>query len=283
VFERALLWGSLWDAVREAELAPREFLETGVKFVPAEKDEELAQSVMGHVTTALHRYANASVHGELLPKVEAVTEEWMMHAPEQDFRILGFRGLRGVAESEEARRKLSELLDGKLKVPGVELRPLDRWTIVTALIAMSDPRAEAVLAAEQKRDASGDGKKYAYMAQAARPDSKMKRQYFDDYLHNASREEDWIAQSLRAFNYWNQSELTLPYLKPALEALPQIKRERKIFFLLGWLEAFLGGQQSASAQEQVREFLGRNDLDADLRLKILETSDELDRTVKIRN
>jgi aminopeptidase N len=283
VFERALLWGSLWDAVREAELAPREFLETGVKFVPAEKDEELAQSVMGHVTTALQRYANASVHRELLPKVEAVTEEWMMHAPEQDFRILGFRGLRGVAESEEARRKLRELLDGKLKVPGVELRPLDRWTIVTALIAVSDPQAEAVLAAEQKRDASGDGKKYAYMAQAARPDSKTKRQYFDDYLHNASREEDWIAQSLRAFNYWNQSELTLPYLKPALEALPQIKRERKIFFLLGWLEAFLGGQQSAAAQQQVREFLGRNDLDADLRLKILETSDELDRTVKIRN
>jgi aminopeptidase N len=102
-------------------------------------------------------------------------------------------------------------------------------------------------------------------------------------VHNASREEDWIAQSLRAFNYWNQSELTLPYLKPALEALPQIKRERKIFFLLGWLEAFLGGQQSAAAQQQVREFLGRNDLDADLRLKILETSDELDRTVKIRN
>jgi len=97
-----------------------------------------------------------------------------------------------------------------------------------------------------------------------------------------SRPEDWVEQSLVAFNYWNQTELTLPYLKPALDALPQIKRERKIFFVLGWLNAFIGGQQSAAAQAQLREFLTGAALDKDLQLKILEVSDELDRTVKIR-
>ena len=71
-------------------------------------------------------------------------------------------------------------------------------------------------------------------------------------------------------------------MKPALEALPQIKRERKIFFVLAWLNAFIGGQQSAAAQAEVREFLSAAALDKDLQLKILEVSDELDRTVKIR-
>jgi aminopeptidase N len=120
------------------------------------------------------------------------------------------------------------------------------------------------------------------MAQAARPDAATKQEYFNDYLHDPSRSEDWIAQSLGPFNYWNQSELTQPYLKPALDALPQIKRDRKIFFLLGWLNAFIGGQQSLAAQAQVRDFLATAPLDKDLRLKILEVSDELDRTVKIR-
>jgi aminopeptidase N len=234
------------------------------------------------VVVVLHRYVSPSVRGELRPKAEALAEEWM-HSSDQDFRILGFRGLRTVAESEEARAKLREILDGKLKVPGVELRPLDRWTIVAVLMAMNDPQAEAVFAAEQKRDTSGEGKKYAYMAQAARPDEKTKQRYFDDYLHNTTREEDWIVLSLRAFNYWSQSELTLPYLRPALEALPQIKRERKIFFLLDWLGAFLNGQQSAAAREQVHGFLDRGNVEADLQLKILEMSDELDRTVKIRS
>jgi aminopeptidase N len=101
-------------------------------------------------------------------------------------------------------------------------------------------------------------------------------------LHNASRPEDWIAESLGEFKYWNQSALTEPSLRPALEALPEIKRDRKIFFLVGWLDAFLDGQQSASAQAEVHQYLRTAALDEDLRLKILQAVDELDRTVMIR-
>jgi aminopeptidase N len=282
VFERTLLWGSLWDSVREAEFAPREFLELALRNLPAETDEDLAQSLIGHVATGLHRYVNKNVRTQIVPRVETLAAERMMHSEEQDFRIIWFRALRAIAESPEGRAQLKDLLNSKTSVPGVELRPLDRWTMVTALIALNDPDADSLLAAEQKRDSTGDGQKYAYVAQAARPDGVSKQKYFNDYLHDPSRPEDWVEQSLGAFNYWNQAELTLPYLKPALDALPQIKRERKIFFVLGWLNAFIGGQQSVAAQAQLREFLNTATLGKDLQLKILEVSDELDRTVKIR-
>jgi len=282
VFERALLWGSLWDGVREAEFAPREFVELALRRLPNERDEEVAQSLIGHVTTGLHRYVGAEVRKQIVPGAEKTATEQMEHAEEKDFRIIWFRALRAVAEGEEGRARLKELLSGKLTVPGVELRPLDRWTMVTALIALGDPEADAYLAAEQKRDSTGDGLKYAYVAQAARPDAATKKRYFDEYLHDASRPEDWIESSLGAFNYWNESELTEPYLRPALEALPQMKRERKIFFVLGWLNAFVAGQQSAGALAEVREFLQSGTVDEDLRLKILEVMDELERTVKIR-
>jgi aminopeptidase N len=282
VFERTLLWGSLWDSVRGADLAPRDFVELALRLLPAETDESLAQNLIGHVTTALHRYVSPNVRADIVSRAEALASSQMLHSSSQDLRIIWFRALRAIAERPQGRAQLKDLLAGKLTVPGVELRPLDRWTIVTALIALHDADAETLLAAEQKRDSSGDGQKYAYMAQAARPESASKQHYFEDYLHDSSRPEDWIEQSLGPFNYWNQSELTLPYLKPALEALPQIKRERKIFFALGWLNAFIGGQQSEAAQAQVQEFLNTATLDKDLRLKILEVSDDLDRTVKIR-
>ncbi len=154
--------------------------------------------------------------------------------------------------------------------------------MVDALIAFGDPEAEKVFAAERERDHTGDGLKYAYVAEAARPDAETKKKYFDDYLHNANRPEDWVEQSLGAFNYWNESELTAPYLKPALEALPQVKNERKIFFVLAWLGAFIGGQQSAASDAAVHDWLKTASIDPDLRLKVLEVVDELDRTVKIR-
>jgi aminopeptidase N len=61
-----------------------------------------------------------------------------------------------------------------------------------------------------------------------------------------------------------------------------VKRQRKIFFVNGWLSSFVATQTSPEAQKIVNEFLARPDLDPDLRLKVLEVKDELDRTVRIR-
>jgi aminopeptidase N len=180
--------------------------------------------------------------------------------------------------------RLKALLEetGSELIPGIVLRPLDRWNMVTTLVALNDPDADKFLAREKERDHSTDGQKYAYMAEAARPDAATKKKYFDDYTKNVERPEDWVQTSLGVFNYWNQSILTQPYIESALQVLPQIKRERKIFFLVAWLDAFIGGQQSASSDQIVHHYLDTAQIEPDTRLKILQAVDELDRTVKIR-
>jgi aminopeptidase N len=282
LFERTLLWGSLWDALREAQLPPRDYLVLTHDLLPRERDESLTQSLTGHTATALHRYVSQETRFQFGPRLETMAMDRMMHAQEPGLRIIWFRTFRAVAETEFGRDGLKQLLAGKAQVPGVQLRPLDRWSMVTALVALHDASADTLFAAERERDHSGDGLKYAYVAEAARPDGSTKKKYFDDYLHNADRPEDWVEQSLSAFNYWNQSDLTLPYLKRALKALPQVKRERKIFFVLAWLGAFIGGQQSAKADQEVHSWLNGGKVDPDLKLKVLEVVDELDRTVRIR-
>ncbi len=68
-----------------------------------------------------------------------------------------------------------------------------------------------------------------------------------------------------------------------MKELPNHKRNRKIFFINGWLSAFIGGQRSEEALAIVNKFLADNpDLDRDLRLKILENVDVIERAVKIR-
>jgi aminopeptidase N len=282
LLQRALLWGSLWDSVRNSELAPRDYLALSLELLPSETEEMLTRSLLSHSATSLHRYVSPETRNKYVEQFETLAADRMVHSPDQDMRIVWFRSHTATAETPAALGRLKEVLNGRLTVPGVDLRPLDRWNLVTALIAHGDPDAETIFAAEKQRDPSGDGQKYAYVAEAAKPTQATKQRYFKDFLENPAREEDWIEQSLYAFNYWNQSELTAPYLKPALEALPQIKRERKIFFLVDWLTAFIEGQQSPAAQAQVYAYLDSAQIDADLRLKILQAVDELDRTVAIR-
>ena len=64
--------------------------------------------------------------------------------------------------------------------------------------------------------------------------------------------------------------------------MPQIQQTRKIFFLVTWLDAFLGNQTSAAADHQVHQYLSMAPIAPDLRLKILQAVDQFDRTVAIR-
>ncbi|HEY8461291.1 MAG TPA: ERAP1-like C-terminal domain-containing protein, partial [Blastocatellia bacterium] len=281
-FLRALLWGALWDAVREAEMNPRDYIAKALEALPNESDLELAQSLLDRATRVYERYLSPAEQSEIAPRIESLFFDRMMNASEVDLRITYFRAFRSAATTAEGRGRLKDLLSGKTIAPGVEIKPLDRWRIVAALLARKDEDAESLLVAERERDASDDGRKQSYIAEAARADAATKQRYFDDYLNNRAVPEDWVEGSLAAFNSPNQASLTLPYLKRALEALPQVKRERKIFFTLAWLNAFIGGQRSREALDQAQEFLRANRLDRDLELKVLEVMDELERTVKIR-
>ena len=95
--------------------------------------------------------------------------------------------------------------------------------------------------------------------------------------------ESYIEAAFVPFNSTKHADLTLSYLEKALAELPNLKRNRKIFFVNGWLSAFIGGQKSVEALAIVNKFLADNpNLDKDLRLKILENVDGLERAVKIR-
>ena len=110
-----------------------------------------------------------------------------------------------------------------------------------------------------------------------------KRSYFAQFVGDRNLAESWIEAGVGPFNTPRQAALTLPYLEPALAELPTLKRTRKIFFVNGWLAAFIGGQCDARAAATVRDFLAREQsLDRDLRLKVLEAADGLERCVRIR-
>ena len=282
-FLRALLWGSLWDSVREAELAPSAYVELAIKLMPLERDEVTAQGVLARVQAAFNRYLSDAQRKELAPRLERMLTDRMLNAETAGLRITGFRAFQGVATTDEGRSTLKRILRDELKIPGMQLRSRDRFDIITALMTTDDREAPALLEAQGKADTTDDARRYAYAAGAARADAETKRRYFDAYLTDARLAESWIEASFGPLNAVRQSELTRPLLDGALTELPRLKRTRKIFFVNGWLAAFVGGQCDARALAVVQNFLEREStLDRDLRLKVLEVTDGLERCVRIR-
>jgi aminopeptidase N len=279
---RTMLWGALWDNVHTARSAPLGYVDLALKSLPVETDEALSRIQGGRIATALHSYLHDEARKTIAPQVESVVADRMLKASTLGLRIVNFRTFTSVAETPAALQQVKDLLSDKLVVDGLTLKPLDRWNLIGHLIAMNDPEAQAIFSAEQARDHSGEGQKYAYAVQASAPSASVKARYFDEYLHSQTVQEDWITQSLRPFNSWNQTALTAPYLTRALNELPAIKQHRKIFFLGAWLGAFIEGQNSPEAQATVHTWLTGPNIDPDLRLKVLEVSDSLDRTVLIR-
>jgi aminopeptidase N len=251
--------------------------------LPNEPDEQIVSGVLGRVGRAMLAYlppdrrdsALVSVEQELRAGVANTAKSYGIRKPYLDTYIR-------VAGTAPALAELDALLDST-QVAGAPLRPPTRWAIVNALIERKSRTAERRFADEARADSGSEGKRRAFVAAAARPDPDAKREYFKRYFADDALNEDWVTASLDAFNSVRQSDLTRPYLIPALDSLRWIQTNRRIFFLGSWLSSFLEGQTSAESLLTVDRFIREHpDLPRDIREKILQAEDELTRTVRIR-
>jgi aminopeptidase N len=281
---RAMLWGALWDLVRETRMAPARFVEIALHVLPQEKDEQIAAFILSRAGTALTRYVSKADAARLFP-----TWESLLAARAQDAGLsYGLRKdsldtLVATARTPAGVALLQAYLSGTTRFDGGPVKQVTRWNIVQRLIALGEPDAAALYQAELKRDVTPEAGRNAFVVKAATPDAAVKQDYFHRYLDDPTLNEEWVSASLSVFNDPDQTALTGAFLRPSLDRLLWIRAHRRIFFLPGWINAFVRGQDSEEAVAAVDRFLAENGaLPIDVRRKVLEARDELERTVAIR-
>jgi len=281
--QKAMTWSALWDLVRDARFSPERFAWVALRELPAERDDQLAPFIVGRLARAVDTYACNAAKAELLPETERVLAAGAIDTSRSySVRKAQLDALIGLAKSPAVLAHLDAALDSA-SVLGLPLRAPTRWAIVTHLASVNAPSARSRMSAETRRDSTSEGKRRAFVAGAAWPDSAVKADYWRRYFADSTLNEDWVTASLGAFNDPDQEALTRRYLVPALDTLPWVQRNRRIFFLGSWLGSFIGGQRGAESLARVEEFLRAHaEWPRDLREKILQSEDELERTVKIR-
>ncbi len=282
-FLKGLLLSVLWDMVREAEFSPADFVDIALVELERETDPVSFEMLLGRVGTAIEYYLSEKGANEAAPRLESLLlsrmESGRTPAP---MRLASFRSFVGLARTCGGIAWLEKVLDGEIFLWDIPLSPRDRWAMVRRLAETGAESAGRFFAQEKERGGV-DARRCAFAARAAFDDREVKDEYFNAYLSETDWPESWLEESLSAFNALEQSSATLPYLRQALDSLEWQKAHRKIFFMPRWIAAFLNGHRSREALEIVEAFLReRQDLPGDVRLKVLQSIDFLERTIRIR-
>ena len=281
---RAMLWGALWDEVREARMDPARFARIVMRELPRERDEQIAGLNMSRAWTAISTYAargaSDPLYGEwerlLLARSADSTLSYGARKAALDMLV-------GTARTEAGRALLREYLAGVRTFDGEAVKQPTRWSIVERLIALGETDPDALIATESARDTTADAGRRAYIAGAAIPAADAKARYYARFLDDPNLNEEWVTAASGNFNAPMHSALTLQYLRPSLDRLEWIRDNRRIFFLPRWISAFIGGHTSVEALAVVDRFLEETpQLPMDIRRKVLQSRDELERTVRIR-
>ena len=281
---RAMLWGALWDEVREARMDPARFARIAMRELPREPDEQIAGLNMGRAWAAISTYAareaNDPLYGDWERLLLARSAD---SALSYGARKAALDMLVGTARTDAGRALLREYLAGTRTFEGEAVKQPTRWGIVERLIALGEAQPDALIAAESARDTTPDAGRRAFIAGASVPAADVKAQYFGRFLDDPDLNEEWVTGASGNFNAPLHSALTLRYLRPSLDRLEWIRDNRRIFFLPRWISAFIGGHHSAEALAIVDRFLAETpDLPIDIRRKVLQSRDELERTLRIR-
>jgi aminopeptidase N len=280
---RAMLWGAVWDQVRVYRMPPERFVRLLLRELPRERDEQIVPVLIGRLDRAVEAYLGPDERRDLQPDVERALRRGAADTTlPYGLRKAYSDGFIALAASPAGVAALDSLLDAD-SAAGEPLRDPTRWNAVIRLLELGAPSAERRYAGQQRRDTTPDGRRRAFIAGAGRPSAEAKREYFTRWFADSTLNEEWATGSLGPFNALEQERLTYPWLRPALDSLPYIQAHRRIFFLESWLAAFLQGQTGEPALEVVQEWLREHPrLPLDLRRKVLQHIDELERTVRIR-
>ncbi|HEY2673232.1 MAG TPA: aminopeptidase N [Rugosimonospora sp.] len=276
---RALLWSAAWNAVRDAVLPARFFLELAAAGLPAETRVAVVEDVLDNAWSAATQYLPASQCAEALAGIHEVCLSMLTREP--DRRLSFARGAARFAPPGDASAVAS--LRGWLAVTqtdfGVPVDPELRWRILHRLAALGELDA-ADLDAEYERDHSGTGAEQAARCRAARPDPDAKAAAWQTIVEDEDLSQRLLFASAEGFWQPGQESLTGSYVDRYAAQMPDMatRRNSQVAGRLAGL-AYPRYAVAPATLDTMRRLLTRDDLTTMLRRSVVDATDELARCI----
>ncbi|MDF0515142.1 aminopeptidase N [Agromyces sp. H3Y2-19a] len=280
---RAVVLGSAWDAVRDAELPAAAFVRLVLASIGHETQSSARSLALSRLDHAVSRYL-ADEHRERLAS-EAGDAIWALAelAPAgSDAQLQFVKAFTGLASTDAHGDVLGSLLEGSIALDGLAIDLDLRWELViarSALGAGDDDEIAAALAA----DDTAKGRQLAETARAARPDQAVKDAAWRRAMTDEGLSNDVARAIADGWRRTNSPELLATVVHEYFAALPGVWADRS-YNMASILSKRLFPTPLIDAElaELTRTWLARHPEPASMHRAVTEHLAELDRALAAR-
>ena len=277
---RGVIWSSLWNSVRDAQLSVFRYLDMVERFAPAETDLAILSAILTDAQYAVLHYVPKS----LRPNVSAGWLETTWKAvfeaePESGRQLAWARALSAAAAVNDARAdEVRSILDGTCPGPvGLALDPDLRWALWIALSATGHASVSD-FDGELSKDSTSAGRTAYVRAAASIPDAETKAAAWASATTDGSLSNDRLDATIAGFRSGTDPSLIEGYAAEYFSSLGKWWSERSIEIARRLVNGLFPAAEDTSA---VDSWIQANaEAPASLRRLVLERRDHLARDLR---
>jgi aminopeptidase N len=248
---RALVWGAAWDATRDAEASPSDYVSLVLNNIGSESESTTIRTTLTQLMTVARMYVTPSRREET---IEAVGDGlWILAkeapaASDSQFQFVKF--FAGIASTADHVATLKGLLDGSIALDGLTIDTDLRWELLEGLV-LNGAAHDVAIQAALDADNTSNGAQAAARAHATIPTAEGKRKAFDSLVDSDALPNAIVRNITLGYQHVNDPTALEGLVEPYFAALTSVweSRSYKIaeYIVLGLYPSALASQALVDA------------------------------------
>ena len=282
---RGSAWVTMWDALLDSQVSPAAFVDLALQSLPRESDEQMTSRILGYASATWWRFLQPAEMAARAPRFESLLREGLAQAKTPSQKASWFGTLRNIARTPATVAWLHKVWAKEETVTGLPLAEADYTSLALELAVRQVPDWQQVLRTQLTRIENPDRRgRFEFVMPALSADPAVREKWFLSLKDVSNRRrEPWVLEGLSYLHHPLRAASSQKFVAPSLDMLWDIQKTGDIFFPKRWLDATLGGYQSTTVANTVRDFLKNLPANYPDRLRniTLQSADELYRAARI--
>lgn len=243
---RAIVWGAAWDATRDGETAPRDYVRLVMNNIASETESTTIRTTLMQLAQVARTYVEPSTREETV--VAVADGLWQLAAeaePGSDAQFQFVQYFANMAATPAHVASLSGLRDGTITLPGLEVDTDLDWLLIEGL-ALNGAIGTSEIDAALEKDNTSNGQQAAARARAALPGADAKRAVFDQLVNDDSVPNAIVRMTTIGFQHANGptgfAELVDPYFDALVPVWDSRSYKMAEYLILGLYPAPLANE-----------------------------------------